>query len=260
LVALIIALVTAASGCGGSADRVVIAAGTTVVDSGFMQTVVDEFVEAEGEGDFSVVGVASAEALALLDGEAAQLAVTHAPLLEDAYLGEHPDASATSVFTSRFLVVGPPGQEVVAPGSDAPAAFAAIAAAGATFVSRGDGSGTHGRELELWSLAELEPFGAPWYVETGQGMGFTLQVADQRDGFTLSEHGAYLASTDGLTVSPVPLSDQAVLDNPYRVLLDAASSDVARRFAAWLASPEGAAVVTRVNEELFGSVVYRPAP
>jgi len=256
---LILAIALVGAGCGGASDRVVVAAGTTVVDSGFMQAVIDEFVESGGAGEFSLVGVASAEALALLDGGAAQLIVTHAPQLEDAHLAEHPGTEAVGVFVSRFLIVGPQGQTVVPSLSDAADAFTAIAAAEATFVSRGDGSGTHGREIELWSLAGRQPFGAVWYVETGQGMGFTLQVADQRDGFTLTEHGAFLAASERLTITPVLLSDQDGLDNPYRVLIDSASPDEARRFADWLTSPAGSAAVLRVNERLFGSVVYRPS-
>lgn len=258
-VALVVLLAVAVGACAGSADRVVIAAGTTVVDSGFMQAVVDGFHEAGGDGEFAVVGVASAEALSLLDGGAAQLAVTHAPILEEAYLADHPQTRARAVFTSRFVIVGPPGQSIVAPDSDPLDAFATIAAAEATFVSRGDGSGTHGRELELWSLAGLEPFEAPWYIETGQGMGFTLQVADQRGGFALAEDGAYLAASENLTLSPLLVRDDRLLDNPYRTILDDAAPAAAHRFADWLASPEGAAVVRSANERLFGTVVYRPA-
>lgn len=256
---LALILLLAIAGCGGARDRVVIAAGTTVVDSGFMQAIVDEFVATGGSGDFSVVGVASAEALALLDGQAAQLIVTHAPNLEEAYLAEHPGTDAVDAFTSWFSLAGPVDQNIIRPGSDAAEAFAAIADSAATFVSRGDGSGTHGRELELWSLAGVHAFDAPWYVETGQGMGFTLQVADQREGFTLAEHGAFLAASERLSITPVVLSDGDVLDNPYRLLFDSSSPQSARLFAGWLTSPEGAAAVVRVNERLFGSLVYRPA-
>jgi tungstate transport system substrate-binding protein len=135
------------------------------------------------------------------------------------------------------------------------AAFETLVANGWTFVTRDDNSGTHVRELAIWSQAGVAPVDDA-YVATGQGMGFTLQVADQRNAFTLVEAGAYMAARDTLDLEPVPLTAHDDLLNPYSALL---IDESGREFFDWLTSPAGVAALLAVNQELFGQVVYRPA-
>ncbi len=258
-VGAILGIVAIAAGCGATSERVVVAAGTTVVDSGYIEALIDEY---PGDGDFSVVAASSREGFALGEGGAAGVLFTHLAEVEDAYLEDHPEWLQAPVFTSRFLVVGPPAQAVVVSGSDVVDAFASIAGASAPFVSRSDGSGTAARERSIWDLVGIDPAGAAWYIETGQGMGFTLQVTDQRDAFTLVEGGSFFAEASvlGLEEVPVTSTPPSLLDNPYRMtVVDPSDGSAAVDLFEWMTSGDGRAAMIRVNEALYGRVVYEPA-
>lgn len=261
LLGVVAALLLASCG-GGGTERVVVAAGTTVVDSGLLDRLVAAYETAHPDVELSVVPAGSTEVLALGARGAADLLLSHLPAAEEEFLAAHPDAVAADVFTSGFLLVGPPGQDVVPPGTPVVDAFARIAAAGAPFVTRNDGSGTNVRERTLWRLAGIDPSGETWYVDTGQGMGFTLQVADQRGAFTLSEAGAFTAAAATLSLAEIAVTDPGgVLVNPYRgIVVDPAAHPGARRFLTWLTSPAGREAIRAADEELFGRPVYRPAP
>jgi tungstate transport system substrate-binding protein len=259
IISLLASVTLVVAACSAGPERVVVAAGTTIVDSGFIEALVDEY---PGGGSFSVVAASSRESFALADGGAADLLFTHLAEVEDEYVEAHPDVGQAPVFESRFLVVGPPGQTVVRSGADVVDGFSAIAAAGAPFVSRGDGSGTAVRERVIWDLAAVEPAGRPWYIETGQGMGFTLQVTDQRDAFTLVEGGSFFADASVLSLEEVAVtaSPDELLSNPYRMtLVDPSENTAARDLFTWMISDEGRAAMLRVNDQLYGRVVYAPS-
>jgi tungstate transport system substrate-binding protein len=253
-------LVMLVSSCAASSpDRIVVAAGTTIVDAGLVDRLVDDYLDGGPDVDISVVGGSTAEVLELGARGSADLLITHQVELEEAFLAEHPRAVRAPVFASTFLLVGPPAQQVVTVDSDVVDALGDIARAEATFITRADGSGTSAKEQQLWSLAVVEPAGSDWYVETGQGMGFTLQVADQRSGITLTEEGAFLTSNATLSLESIPVSaPPGLLDNPYRsIVVDPQATPGAAAFAGWLVSPEGRAALERANAELYGTVVYR---
>jgi len=259
IIALLVGAALTAAACGADSERVVVAAGTTIVDSGFIEALIDEY---PGDGSFSIVAASSREGFALADGGAADMLFTHLVEVEDGYVAAHPDAWQSAVFESRFLVVGPPGQTVIQPGTEVVDGFSAIAAGEAPFVSRSDGSGTAARERAIWDLAVIEPAGQPWYTETGQGMGFTLQVTDQRDAFTLVEGGSFFAEASVLSLEEVSLtaSPDELLSNPYRMTLaDPSQIEAGRDLFSWVISDEGRAAMVRVNEELYGRVVYAPS-
>ncbi len=253
LAAVLVIAATTATGCSSS-GRVVVAAGTTLVDSRFIERVLAEY---ETDDRISVVGVSSLEALALGDGGSADLLITHLSEAEEAFLVTHPDARQHGVFTSRFLLVGPPDQTVVQEGVSIVEAFRAIGAAEAPFVSRGDGSGTASKEREIWARAGVDPTSSPWYTETGQGMGFTLQVADQRGAFTIVEEGTFL-TIELISLLPIALEDGRLLTNPYRITLVDNPAARAEALFTWVASPAGREAIVAANNELFGEVVYRP--
>jgi tungstate transport system substrate-binding protein len=259
VLALLTSAALAAAACSTDAERVVVAAGTTVVDSGFIEALVDEY---PGDGSFSIVAASSREGFALGDGGAADVLFTHLAEVEDEYVAAHPDVWQEPVFESQFLVVGPPGQDVIRHGTDVVDGFSAVAAVGAPFVSRGDGSGTAVREHMIWDLALVDPAGQSWYIETGQGMGFTLQVTDQRDAFTLVEGGSFFAESSVLSLEEVAVtaSPDQLLSNSYRMtLVDPPQTEAGRDLFSWLISDEGRAAIVRVNEQLYGRVVYAPS-
>ncbi len=241
-----VALVTTA--CGGG-DRVVAGAGTTTVDSGFMAALEEQY-----GADLSIVPGSTAELLELAAQGSLDLVVVHDERQELQFMANNPTAQRAGVFHSRFLLVGP--FELVGGISTASAADAmgAIAAAGHKFVTRDDGSGTHSRELALWAEAGVTPEGA-WYVATGQGMGLTLQVADQIGGFTLVEAGVYASAADTIDLVPVPLDDAATLANQYSAIrVDEAGLE----FFNWLVSDAGVRGIVAADAVVFAEPVYRP--
>lgn len=244
-------LVLFAAGCVGTDERVIVAAGTTVVDSGFIERVLEEY---PSDVQVSVVGVSSREALALGAAGSAQLLITHFPEAESLFMTEHPEATQTPVFSSEFVLVGPSTAGVDSP--DVVEAFRRIATDGRDFVSRADGSGTAAKEAEIWEASGIDPTDQPWYAVTGQGMGFTLQVADQRRAFTLVELGTLLAA-DAVSLVPVSNGDRR-LENPYRITLVGEAGPAARALFGWLASEAGTDAIIAANLELFGELLYAP--
>lgn len=247
---LLIGLAVAA-GCSGTDERVIVAAGTTVVDSGFIERVLEEY---SPDGQVSVVGVSSREALALGSAGSAGLLITHLPEAETAFLAEHPGATQVPVFSSEFVLVGPSGEGIDSP--EVVEAFRRIAAEGHPFVSRSDGSGTAAKEREIWEAAGIDPTHQPWYVVTGQGMGFTLQVADQRRAFTLAEAGTLLAAVS-LTLVAISGEDPRLV-NPYRLTLVEGANPAAKALFDWLTSEAGTDAIINANLELFGELLYAP--
>lgn len=247
-------------GCAPTVDRVVIAAGTTLVDSGILDALVERYEADHPEVQLSVVGESTARVLELGRRSAADVLITHAPDLEREFVAEGRAARYEPVLESRYVLVGPLERIGNLP-ADIDDALRTIATHRWPFVSRADGSGTNHKELELWNDAGIDPASQAWYVETGQGMGLTLQVADQREAFTLSELGAFVASEPTLSLAVVELADDRRLANPYHLIVVAAP-DVqiaADGFAEWMLSEEGSQVTLALNADLFGEVVYQPA-
>lgn len=253
---LAVGLATWLGACSSGPIRVVVAAGTTLVDSGLIDRLAADFEVAHPEIDLSVVGDASAAILLLARNGAADVTLTHSPDLEQEFIDEGLASVHDSVFSSRFIMVGPPDQVDALKGLSGAEAVAWIGETGAAFVSRADGSGTNRVELTLWQQAGIDPSGRPWYTETGQGMGPTLQVASERQAFTLAELGSFITAAPTLDLVDAEL-DPSGLMNPY-VAMAVANSPVrtqAEVFVAWLASAEGRESLQRANRDLFGSVV-----
>jgi tungstate transport system substrate-binding protein len=257
---LLLILLIAAVGCSAGSSRLVVAAGTTLVDSGLIDGIAARYEHANPGVEIAVLGDATAKVLELARNGAADVTITHAPDLEHVFLDDGLAAADAVVFSSRFVLAGPPGprSEALA-GLEGSAALARIAREGWTFVSRADGSGTYLSERHLWAEAGIDPSDSPWYLETGQGMGLTLQVADQRGAFVLAELGTYLVARPTLELVDVGIVDPP--DNPYRAMAVAGSDaeDEAVRFVDWLSSPDGEEAVLDTQRAMFDRPVYVPA-
>ncbi|MDX1469268.1 MAG: extracellular solute-binding protein [Acidimicrobiia bacterium] len=246
--------------CSSGETRLVVAAGTTVVDSGFIDHVADAYEQAHPGVRISVVAEPTRLALELGREGAADVTLTHAPLQEQAFVDEGGAVAVREVFSSRFILAGPPSLEGSFAGFELPEVLREVAASGIRFVSRGDGSGTHDKEWQNWIEAGIDPRFDDWYLETGQGMGPTLLVADQREALVLVEIGAWIAASDSLALVDMQL-DPGALDNPYTAMAMSSSKHQAAAldFVEWLVSPEGRLAISRANEDLFGAIIYAPA-
>lgn len=243
-----------------SESRLVVAAGTTVVDSGLIDRLASAYEETHPDIQVSVVANPTQLVLELGYQKAADLLITHAPEQEAEFIEAGAAADAARVFESRFVVIGPDEWLETVGGLEAPEVFRIFAADRQVFVSRGDGSGTHDAERLVWLEAGIDPTGEPWYTVVSQGMGPTIIIADQRDGVTLSELGAFLSAKPTVGIIDLQL-DPGGLGNPYTAMVVAGSDGeaMAAAFLSWMRSPEGLEEITAANLELFGEIVYEPA-
>ena len=204
----------------------------------------------------------SGEALALGRRGEADALLVHSPSAEDSFMRAGQGVLRLPVMHNDFVLVGPEADPAAVRGLSVLRAFAGIAAAAAPFVSRGDQSGTHAKELELWGKADLRP-GGDWYVRAGRGMAETAGIAIERRAYTLIDRGTWLALGPRPGASVLCEGDPE-LRNPYHVLVvsparhPGARVDEARRFAEWLVSPGTQERIAGFGRERHGRSLFVP--
>ncbi|NIP78119.1 MAG: solute-binding protein, partial [Gemmatimonadetes bacterium] len=232
----------AAVACGGSGrERVLLVTTTTVESSGLLETLVEAYQASQDRYRLSVTAVGSGAALEIGRRGDADLLLTHDPTGEARFMAEGYGTEQGPVMRNQFVVAGPgedpAGVRAVA---DLAAALARIAATESPFISRGDESGTHRKEAELWRRAGLEPMRArpAWYVESGSGMGETLRIADQRGAYILTDRGTFRHLAGGLRLELLARGDPPEA-NPYRYTVprDPPNPAGARDLKEWLLGP-----------------------
>ena len=244
-----------------AAERALMLATTTSVDAtGLLDVLADAFRDDTGIA-LKWIAVGTGAALRQARDGNADVVIVHARRLEDEFLRDGFGVNRRVVARNRFVIVGPPGDPArVAGSASAAEALGRVKAQGAPFVSRGDGSGTHARELDLWALAGGPPSEA--YLETGQGMAETLRVAAERRGYTLTDTATFngLKGLDGL----VPLyGNGPELENVYAVIaVDPARVPSARygeamAFIAFLTSPRGQGIIGGLKDKA-GRPLFEP--
>jgi len=238
---------------------------TSVRDTGLLDTLLPLFGEETG---LKVKAIAVGTGAALRMGAEGNVDVllTHVPEAEMELVRSGVLVDRKPFMENFFVIVGPPKDPAgVGSAESAADAFRRIAAAAAPYVSRGDDSGTHKRERALLSAAGLDPAGG-WegFSQTGSGMGLTLQVADERGSYTLSDIGTYLAYEKRLEIRALSKPDPE-LRNVYSVLrvnpdrfekpIDATGGE---RFAAFLLRDDTQAKIAEFGVERFGRPLFTP--
>ena len=220
---------------------------TSTYDTGLLDELNAPFEEMYGVTVDSVAQGTGAALETARNGDS-DVVMVHARSLEDEFMREGYGVNRRDLMFNDFVVVGPEGDPAGIEGMESAAeAFAAIAEAEAAFVSRGDNSGTHTKELAVWEEAGVEP-GGDWYRETGQGMGEVLNVADESDGYTLSDRGTYLSQRSEvdlviLVQGPIEGGPE-LLANPYGIIAvnpavhEDVNYDLAMAYIGYVTSPE----------------------
>jgi tungstate transport system substrate-binding protein len=243
---------------GSPPDRgtLLLATTTSTRDSGLLDKLLPRF-ESRSGCSVKTLAVGSGEAMELGERGDADVLLVHSPEDEQAFMEEGHGESRQAVMHNDFVLLGPAEDPAgIKQADDAADALTKIAEQEAPFASRGDDSGTHAKELSLWASAGLEPEGE-WYVETGQGMGETLTIADQKQAYTLSDRGTFLA-TDNLD-SELLLEGGAALLNPYHVIV-VQGEDVkracARAFSTWITAPPIQRAIESFGVEEYGEPLF----
>jgi tungstate transport system substrate-binding protein len=255
----------AAAGAGGAAIDV--ATTTSVRDSGLFDELLPAFTRETGI-EVRLIAVGSGAALRLgADGDADAL-VTHDPKAELALVEQGVLVDRRPVMSNYFLIAGPPEDPAGLRGARSAAdAFARLAAANATYVSRSDDSGTHRREQELMAAAGLDPARAwPAVVRTSAGMGHTLQVAGERRAYVLADVGTFRAFEKRIELAPFTgTADPALLNvysvsrpDPARHPAGRLEVEAARRFADFLVAPATQARIGAFGADAEGRGLFTP--
>lgn len=247
----------------GGERRIILATTTSTENSGLLAAILPVFEEQTGIS-VDVVAVGTGQALSLGESGDADVLLVHARAREDAFMDAGHGSRREDVMYNDFVIVGPPEDPAGIEGmGDAAAAFSAIAAAEAPFVSRGDDSGTHTKEKEIWEAAGIEPEG-DWYISAGQGMGAVLTMADEEQAYTLSDRATYLARTLEGTDLVLLVEGDPILFNPYGVIAvnqdkgEHIKAEEATEFIDWLISMPAQELIAEFGVEEFGSPLFTP--
>ena len=242
ILCLAVLVMTAQSGLA-TTDRMTLASTTSTQNSGFYDHLLP-ILEDETGIIVDVVSVGTGQALRIArNGDADAVLVHHRPS-EIAFVSDGHGVDRRDVMYNDYVIVGPADDPVGV--SSAPSvrdAFERLSAGQALFISRGDDSGTHKKELEIWNMAAISPSGS-WYREIGAGMGAALNMASVTDGYTLSDRGTWISFGNKGNLK-ILFSSEPPLFNPYGLILvnpdrhAHVRHDVALRFADWLTSLDG---------------------
>ncbi len=194
----------------------ILATTTSTQDSGLLDVLIPIFQDKTGYL-VQTVAVGSGEAMKLGQEGNADVLLVHAPASEVTFMEEGYGKDRFLVMHNDFIVVGPAADPAGIQGKTVVEALAAISDNAATFISRGDDSGTHKAELKLWKAAAIDPAGQSWYQETGQGMGNSLTIASELGGYILTDRATFLANKVNLALEILVEGENSLL-NVYHVI------------------------------------------
>jgi tungstate transport system substrate-binding protein len=185
--------------------------------------------------------------------------LVHSPDAEETFMKQGHGATRRAVMHNDFVLVGPPSDpaKTASAGGIEPA-MQAIAKAKSSFASRADDSGTNAKELKLWQRAGITPSGS-WYIQTGQGMGPTLAIANQKDAYTLSDRGTFLATKN--LDSKILVQGGPQLQNPYHVIVvkhPGTNVGCAKAFSGWITSAPTQTLIGHFGERRYGQALFHP--
>lgn len=257
-----------AAGCqalaSGSSKMVLLATTTSTYDSGLLDVLLPEFEKQTGYR-VKVLAVGTGEALHMGKEGNADVLLTHAPEAEKPLVEAGWFVDYHPVMHNDFVLVGPASDPAhLREATSAAEAMRRIAQIQALFVSRGDDSGTHKRERALWKAAGLSvPQGEPWYLETGQGMGATLQVASEKGAYTLTDRATFLALQKTLNLV-ILFEGDPELRNIYHIMRvnpekwPQVNVEGSKALVAFFLNPETQARIAAFGVERFGRPLFYP--
>ncbi|HUV08283.1 MAG TPA: substrate-binding domain-containing protein [Spirochaetia bacterium] len=241
----------------GEAGRLRMSTTTSTENSGLLTVMLPAFERMTGL-KVDVIAVGTGKALALGEHGDVDAVLVHAREAEDAFVAKGFGVNRRDVMHNDFIILGPKEDPAGIRGmKDAGAALKRISGKQASFISRGDNSGTHLKEKQLWKEAGIQPAGR-WYKEAGQGMGAVLIMANDMQGYTLADRGTYLAMRDKLQLSILVEGDPRLF-NPYGIIAvnpkryPSINHDGAMKLIDFITSKTGQEIIAsyKVNGEIL---------
>jgi tungstate transport system substrate-binding protein len=245
---------------------------TSTDNSGLLDAILPLF-EIEYNARVDVVAVGTGQALALGEAGDVDVILVHARVREDAFVAQDHGTARYDVMYNDFVLVGPIDDPAAV--KDVPLAadaLAQIARAETLFASRGDDSGTHTKELALWTAGGLaDKLSGAWYQSLGQGMGNTLIFANERGSYTLTDRGTFLSMQQNLPNLVIMVGGKTIAENadsnlynPYGVIpinpgKGNIAGSLAADFATWLTSPEIQVKIGAFGQEAYGQPLFYAA-
>ena len=243
-------------------QAVILSTTTSTQDSGLLDVLVPMFEKTTGS-TVKTISVGTGQALALAAKGEADVCLVHAPDSEKKYVADGLLLNRRLVMHNDFIIVGPAEDPAKIKGlSSAVDVLKRIAEAKATFVSRGDNSGTHQLEKKLWGEARVKPEGA-WYLQAGQGMGATLGIASEKRGYTVTDRATFLAFQKRVQLVNLVERDRILL-NIYSVMeanatkFPRVNAAGGKAFADFMVSAEVQAVIKTFGVDKFGEPLFFP--
>lgn len=246
-----------------SEETITLATTTSTENSGLLDYLLPEF-KADTGIDVKVIPVGTGKALQMgRDGEADVLLV-HAKASEEEFVAEGHGTERTEVMYNDFVLVGPVDNQdwKLEKSDDIAKSLFDLSENEAEFVSRGDDSGTHKKELSIWKVSEVEPAGE-WYVEAGSGMGDVLQIANEKQAYTLTDRATYLSMKDDLDLEIYTEGDENLF-NQYGVIPvnpeknENINNEGAVEFVNWLTGEKAQGLIEEFGVEEFGQALFIP--
>jgi tungstate transport system substrate-binding protein len=235
---------------------------TSTQDSGLLDVLLPAFTTKTGY-NVQLVAVGSGQALKIGEQGNADVILLHSPAAEKEFVANGFGIDRRLVMHNDFVIVGPPSDPAGIRGETPVEALTIVFASSATFVSRGDDSGTRVKELALWKSAGLDPSGQDWYLETGQGQGATLSIASEKGAYALTDRGTFLAYKSNVDLEILVEGDPFLL-NVYHVITvnpkkwPNVNLDGAKAFADFITSSEGQDIIAGFGVEKYDQPLFFP--
>ncbi len=243
--------------------NLILATTTSTQDTGLLD-VLNPIFEKKTGFFVKTIAVGSGQAMAMGAKGEADVLLVHSPAAEKKFMSEGNGVNRKLVMHNDFIIVGPPSDPAGIKGMKSAAeAFKQIAAKGAVFMSRGDNSGTHAKEKDVWKAAGINPEGQKWYQQTGLGMGQTLAVAAEKKTYTLADRGTYLSLKKNLGLDILVEGDKVLL-NIYHVIdvnptkFPKVNAPAAKAFADFMVSKEVQDIIAKFGVDKYGSPLFFP--
>lgn len=275
LILLMMFLMSVIAGCGNKAPQedpqakapadpqIKLATTTSTNDSGLLDAILPDF-EKETGYEVDVIAVGTGAAINHGENGDVDVILVHSRAAEDKFVAEGFGKNRKDVMYNDFLFIGPKDDPAgIKGGNDAVEALKKIAEAKATFVSRGDNSGTHKKEVKLWKEAGIENPEGDWYKSVGKGMGDTYRMTNEMQAYTLIDRATYLFNRDKYELEAMVEGDE-LLFNPYGVIAvnnekyPEVNHEGAMAFINWITSDKTQKMIGEYGKDQFGQALFVP--